>query len=188
MMSNGRRMTARTRLIHRQFVLLLSVIGLAAGTLHIEPAPAASGLVGQPAPDFGLPAIAGSNVRLSEYRGQPVILTFWGSRCGDCEKQLAALNHLHATYRTAGLVTLGISVDDSDAHAEQYAHAHAVSYPMLLDRSKSVSRVFQIDRLPTTLMIDRSGIVRYIHAGDSYDERLYVTQIRKLLDDDIAVP
>ena len=168
--------------------MLLSVLGLAAGSIHIEPARAAAGLLGQPAPDFGLPAVAGSNVRLSEYRGQPVILTFWGSQCGACEKQLSALNRLYATYRTSGLVIFGISVDDNLEHAEQYARAHLTSYPQLLDGPKNVSRTFQIDRLPTTVMIDRSGVVRYLHAGDHFDERTYVMQIRALLDDDIAVP
>ena len=169
-------------------LMWVSVLGLAAGTLHIESAPAATGPVGQRAPDFALPAIVGSNVRLSEYRGQPVILTFWGSQCGTCEKQLTVIDHLYATYRTSGLVAVGVSVDDNLAHAGQYAHAHPMSFPLLLDASKDVSRSFQIDRLPTTLMIDRSGIVRYIHTGESFDERTYVAQIRALLDDDIAVP
>lgn len=179
MMSNGPRMTARTRLIHRQIIALLSITGLAA---------AATGLIGQRAPDFALPAIVGSNVRLSEYRGQPVILTFWGSLCGTCDKQLTAVDHLYATYRTAGLVAVGVSVDDSLARAGEYAHAHSVSFPLLLDASKGVARSFQIDRLPTTLLIDRSGMVRFIHPGESFDERTYVAQIRALLDDDIAVP
>ena len=150
---------------------------------------AASGsLIGHPAPDFALPAVVGSNVRLSEYRGQPVVLSFWGSGCGTCAKQLATLDKLYRTYRSAGLVVFAVSVDDNLQRAQQYAHAHAMSYPLLLDGPKDVSRAFVIDRLPTTVLIDRSGVVRYIHSDDGGDERSYIAQIRTLLDDTPALP
>jgi peroxiredoxin len=183
------RMIARNSSIRRLLLVPMGLLALAAATLHIEASMAADrGMVGHRAADFGLPALAGSNVRLSEYGGQPVILTFWGSGCGACGPQLAALDRLYTTYRTAGLVTLGISVDDNMVHAREYARLHSTSYPLLLDVSKDVSRSFSIDRLPTTVMIDRSGVVRYLHAGEPYDERVYVAQIRALLDDDVAIP
>jgi len=166
--------------IHRFLVLTLVAAGPAFG--------ASSSLIGHPAPDFALPAVIGSNVRLSEYRGQPVLLTFWGSGCGVCAKQLATLDKLYDTYRSAGLIVLGVSVDDNLPRAQQYAHAHATSYPLLLDAPKDVSRAFVIDRLPTTVLIDRSGVVRYIHSDDGVDERSYIAQIRTLLDDKPALP
>jgi peroxiredoxin len=61
------------------------------------------------------------NVRLSEYRGQPVILSFWSSGCSTCAKQLATLDKLYGTYRSAGLVVFGVSVDDNLPRAQQYA-------------------------------------------------------------------
>src|SRR5580658_8634389 len=100
MMSNWRTMPDCIR--------CFSVLALAVATYAFG---ASSGLIGQPAPDFALPAVVGSNVRLSEYRGQPVILAFWGSGCGVCARQLAALDKLYATYRSSGLVVLGVSVD-----------------------------------------------------------------------------
>ena len=145
-------------------------------------------LAGQPAPDFALPAVVGSNVRLSEYRGQPVIISFWGSRCGTCGKQLAVLDKLYGTYKSSGLVVLGVSVDDDPQRAEQYARTRATSYPMLLDSAKNVSRAYAIERLPYTVLIDRSGTVRYLHNDDGADERSYVAQIRTLLDDKPAAP
>ena len=146
------------------------------------------GLLSQPAPDFALPAAVGSNVRLSEYRGQPVVLSFWGSRCSLCAAQLAALDRYYATYRSSGLVVLGISVEDDPQRAIDYAHAHPSSFPMLLDRNKGVSRAFGIERLPTTVLIDRAGIVRYLHGDDRASDPSYVTQIRALLDDRAGNP
>ena len=126
------------------------------------------------APDFALPAAVGSNVRLSEYRGQPVVLSFWSSRCGACAAQLAALDRYYATYRSAGLVVLGVSVEDDPQRALDYARAHRRSFPLLLDRAKAVSRAYEIDRLPTTVLIDRSGVVRYLHSDDRPDDASYV--------------
>lgn len=186
-MSNWRTMNDRSLLPPRRWtqlsVAVLAVVGLLQAALAAAP-----GLAGKPAPDFGLPAFVGDNVRLSEYRGQPVILSFWSSRCSTCGKQLAALDRLYGTYRSAGLVVLGIGIDDNPVRAREYAHARATSYPLLLDIDKTVGRDFGIDRLPTTILIDRGGVVRYVHSDDGADERSYVVQIRTLLDDKPAVP
>lgn len=169
-------------------LLAASTLCLAAALPAAAAAPAAAGLVSQPAPDFALPAATGSNVRLSEYRGQPVLLSFWSSRCGLCAAQLAALDRFYATYRSSGLVVLGVSVEDDPQRALDYAHAHKTSFPLLLDRAKSVSRAFAIERLPTTVLIDRSGIVRYLHGDDRAGDPSYVAQIRALLDDRVGTP
>jgi peroxiredoxin len=187
MMSNWRTMTDSIfSVLRRPAGRMAAMLLLAAGVPGVFAA--ASGVIGRPAPDFALPAVVGSNVRLSEYRGQPVILSFWSSKCSPCVKQLAALNRLYGTYRSSGLVVLGVSVDDNLLHAEQYARARATSYPLLLDSAKNVSREFLIDSLPSTVLIDRSGIVRYLHTDDGADERSYVAQIRTLLDDKLAAP
>ncbi|HXN10218.1 MAG TPA: TlpA disulfide reductase family protein [Steroidobacteraceae bacterium] len=140
--------------------------------------------VDAPAPDFALPAFVGANVRLSEYRGQPVILSFWSSRCGTCAPALATLDRLFGTYRSAGLVVFGISVDDDPQRARDYARAHVTAFPLLLDQAKSVSRSYGIERLPTTVLINRAGVVRYLHSEFRSNDPSYVAQIRALLDDD----
>jgi peroxiredoxin len=186
-MSNWRTMSDRSLSSTRRWTQLLPALLAAFGLLQATQA-ATPGLTGKPAPDFGLPAFVGDNVRLSEYRGQPVILSFWSSRCSTCAKQLAALDKLYGTYRSAGLVVLGIAIDDNVLHAREYARARATSYPLLFDLDKTVSRDFAIDRLPTTILIDRGGVVRYVHSDDGADQRSYVVQIRTLLDDKPAVP
>ena len=180
-------MTDRTPTIGRR---LLAVSGLAVlAALATMAAPAASvSLIGQKAPDFALPAAVGSNVRLSEYRGQAVIISFWSSRCSVCARQLTLLDRLYSTYRSSGLVVLAVSVDDEPLQAEQYARAHTASFPLLLDTAKAVSRAYAIARLPSTVLIDRSGIVRYWHGDDSADDASYVAQIRTLLDASVAAP
>lgn len=171
----------------RLWLALLALVSLSPAAAA-APARAAAGLLSQPAPDFALPAVRGSNVRLSEFRGQPVVLSFWSSRCGRCAAQLAALDHYYDTYRSSGLVVFGVSVEDDPQRALDYAHAHQGSFPLLLDDTKGVSRAFGIAVLPTTVLIDRSGVVRYLHSDDRPDAPSYVAQIRALLDDRLAPP
>jgi len=180
-------MTDRPPTIGRRLLAASSVALLVAAASTLACAATIS-LVGQKAPDFALPAAVGSNVRLSEYRGQAVIISFWSSRCSVCAKQLTLLDRLYSTYRSSGLVVLAVSVDDEPLHAEEYARAHAASFALLLDTAKAVSRAYAIDSLPSTVLIDRGGIVRYWHGDDRADDRSYVTQIRALLDDVVAAP
>jgi peroxiredoxin len=180
-------MTDRPPTIGRRLLAASSVALLVAAASTLACAATIS-LVGQKAPDFALPAAVGSNVRLSEYRGQAVIISFWSSRCSVCVRQLTLLDRLYSTYRSSGLVVLAVSVDDDPLHAEEYARAHAASFPLLLDTAKTVSRAYAIDSLPATVLIDRGGIVRYWHGDDRADDGSYVTQIRALLDDAVAAP
>jgi peroxiredoxin len=160
---------------------------MAAAATAAAPAPVPA-IIAHAAPDFVLPAAVGANVRLSEYRGQPVVLSFWSSRCSLCAAQLTALDRYYGTYRSSGLIVLAVSVEDDPQRAVDYARAHATSYPLLLDQTKGVSRAFGIERLPTTVLIDRSGVVRYLHSDDRAGDPSYVTQIRALLDDKIGAP
>jgi peroxiredoxin len=141
-------------------------------------------LLGQSAPDFALRSFGGANVRLSEDRGDVVVLTFWGSQCDVCRKQLDVLDRSFTTYRSAGLHMYGVSVDDDAARARQFVNAHHLGFLMLADPAKDVARLYQIDNLPTTVLIDRGGIVRRVYRDfGPRDEALYLSQLRELLNE-----
>jgi peroxiredoxin len=162
--------------------LTLLVLALAAGrpAQAQQPYP----LVGQAAPDFALHAVVGSTVRLSEHRGEVVVLSFWGSRCYPCHAQLAALNGSFSTYRSAGLAIYGIGVDDDEAKALDFAHSTPVGFPLLLDPAKLVSRSYQVDNLPMTVLIDRNGTVRHVVRDyNAASAALYLQQLRTLLNE-----
>ncbi|HNR92653.1 MAG TPA: TlpA disulfide reductase family protein [Dokdonella sp.] len=143
-----------------------------------------SPLVGREAPDFALRAMAGDNVRLSEARGQVVVLSFFGSRCNPCRAQLAELDAVYRTYGPAGLTVYGISIDDDAEKARQFSASVGVGFPMLADPQKAVGREYAIDRLPTVVIVDRAGKVRYVHRDpESRSEPVYVRELRRLLDE-----
>jgi peroxiredoxin len=141
-------------------------------------------LLGQEAPDFTLHAVGGTNVRLSEHRGDVVVLSFWSSRCGQCRMQLATLARSFRTYRPAGLQVYGVDVDDDQSGALEFAHAQAFGFPLLLDPAKTVARAYRVDNLPMTMLIDRSGFVREVHRDlSSTFEPAYLQQLRALLNE-----
>lgn len=150
-------------MIRRGFSFVSCVLGVLLTAAAAAPGAAGYTLLGQSAPDFALRAIFGGNVRLSEHRGEVVILTFWSSHCAPCVDELAALDRSVGTYEAAGLKVFGINVDDDSQRAVRFADARSVGFPMLLDPDKEVSRRYRIDSLPTTILIDRTGAVRHMH-------------------------
>jgi peroxiredoxin len=162
--------------------LWLLTLALAAGVPPRAAAPYP--LLGQVAPDFALHASAGANVRLSEHRGEVVVLSFWSSRCTPCRTQLTALSRSLATYRSAGLEIYGVGVDDDPVQAQNFAQRAGVDFELLLDPAKAVSRDYQIDNLPMTVLIDRSGTVRYaLRDYSAASNALYLQQLRALLNE-----
>jgi peroxiredoxin len=165
----------------------LKILLLAAALLAPLPAMTATArhpLQGQPAVDFALRSVAGTNVRLSEYRGDVVLLSFWGSRCGQCLPQLAALERLQSTYGSAGLVTLGVNVDDDQVAAREFAAARRVNFALLLDPEKAVARSYRVDALPLVLLVDRAGVVREVFRDfRSGAEEDYLAKVKALLDE-----
>jgi peroxiredoxin len=143
---------------------------------------AAPTIVGKEAPDFVLKGIDGRNLRLSEFRGQVVLVNFWARWAGDTRLLMPALDRINTTYRTAGLVVLGISVDDDLRRAREFADAMGVSYPILFDAGSAIGKDYQLQKMPMTILVDRAGVIRYSSVGFKRgDERAYLDQIRELL-------
>lgn len=143
-------------------------------------------LLGHDAPDFALRAIGGPNLRLSEHRGEVVVLAFWSSRCNPCRDTLKTLNALSTNWRTAGLTVIGINVDDDVQKAREFAASVNVSFPMLLDPAKQVARAYRIEALPYVVVLDRDARVRIVlvdekkRPGQGED---LASRLRRLLDE-----
>ncbi|PTT86331.1 TlpA family protein disulfide reductase [Pelomonas sp. HMWF004] len=134
------------------------------------------------APDFTLRTAEGKNLRLHEQRGRVVLVNFWATWCGPCRQEMPLLNQLHQKYQGSGFTLLGINVDADSRQAINLANKLGVSFPVLLDGEKSVSKLYDLSSMPSTLLIDRDGKVRYVHRGyQAGYEALYEKQIRELL-------
>ena len=143
---------------------------------------ASSGLAGQAAPDFVLKSASGENLRLSEYRGDVVMINFWATWCGPCRQEMPLLDELHSRYNRVGFNLLGVNIDDDSREAMQMVKELGVSFPVLFDETKQVSKLYQVEAMPVTVLLDREGTVRHVHHGykPGYEEK-YLTEIRSLL-------
>jgi len=143
---------------------------------------ASSGLEGQTAPDFALKSSTGENLRLSEYRGDVVMINFWATWCGPCRQEMPLLDELFTRYERVGFNLLGVNIDDDSRRAMQMIEELGVSFPVLFDASKEVSKLYEVDAMPVTVLVDREGNVRYVHHGykPGYEEK-YLDQVRSLL-------
>jgi peroxiredoxin len=138
--------------------------------------------LGSAAPDFALKSGSGRNVRLSELRGQVVLINFWASWCGPCRQELPQLEKLQQRYRSAGFVVLAVSVDDSRANADAMLSKLGVRLAPLYDGEKLAAKRYDVDTMPATLIVDRDGRVRHVHRGyRSGYELAYDRQVRELL-------
>jgi peroxiredoxin len=162
----------------------LVLFGAILGASWIGQAPAAEtpSLIGKDAPDFVLKTNGGANLRLSEFRGQVVLVNFWARWAGDTHREMRALDKINTTYQRAGLVVLGVSVDEDLRRAQEFADSMKVSYPIMFDTGSDVGRDYQLAKMPVTILVDRSGVVRFSHIGFRRgDDRMYLEQIRELL-------
>lgn len=141
---------------------------------------AATELVGAEAPDFVLKSVAGKNLRLSEYRGDVVMLSFWATWCGDCRAQLAELGAMRDRYQDAGVELLAVSLDQNARQASETTAS--ASYPVLHDAGGEVGRLYDVTKMPVMVLIDRGGVVREVFEGFRRgNEEQYLERVQALL-------
>ena len=135
-----------------------------------------------PAPDFTLKSLSGNNMKLSEMAGEVVLINFWASWCGPCREEMPLLNALHNKYQPLGFTVLGINVEEQVDSARGFLRDFPVDFPVLLDHNNQVSQLYEVVAMPTTIVVDRDGQLRYLHRGyKSGDEEKYRQMVKKLV-------
>jgi len=149
-------------------LLVIALVWVLAGrSAGVDLPPAAQ--TNRPAPDFALTGIDGRTVRLSDYRGKVVLLNFWYTGCEPCREETPALEAAYKKLAPQGFEVIGMNVranerrgTDGDADIRTFVEAHGVTYPVALDSDSQSGRDYQVYVLPTSLMIDREGKIRYL--------------------------
>ncbi len=141
--------------------------------------------IGEAAPDFTLESLDGPNLRLQERQGEVVLINFWASWCGPCRQELPILDRLHQRYQDAGFSVFGVNVEGKRKPAEKIAKKSKVTFPLLIDAGQKVSENYELEAMPTTVVVDRNGKIRYIHRGyKSGDEAKYIEVVKQLIAED----
>lgn len=134
------------------------------------------------APDFTLKSQSGANLKLSELRGEVVMINFWASWCGPCRQEMPKLEELYARYKPLGFTILGVNIEEDSSKAKALLKDIQVSFPVLFDDQNEVSRLYQVAAMPSTVLVDRDGNMRYLHKGYQPGlEQQYQEQIRTLI-------
>jgi peroxiredoxin len=151
-----------------------------------DSADSAGGLVGNPAPDFSVKALAGGKgtVSLKSLRGKVVLVDFWGTFCEPCKKSFPKLQDLNTKYASSGLQIVGISEDEADDKDKipGFADTYGAKFTLGWDEDKTVAKSYKPQTMPSSFIIDRKGVVRYAHVGFHDGEEVEVEkEIKELL-------
>ena len=135
-----------------------------------------------PAANFTLKSASGENIRLSEYRGQVVLINFWASWCGPCRQEFPHLDALHQKYEALGFTVFGVNVEQDRDTADKVLRDIPVTFPILFDEQNQVSELYDVTAMPMTVLVDRNGEIRFMHKGykPGYEAQ-YEQQIRALV-------
>ena len=144
-------------------------------------------LVGNPAPDFSVKAVAGGsgNVSLKSLRGKVVIVDFWGTFCEPCKKSFPKLQDLNTKYAASGLKIVGISEDDADDKDKipAFATTYNAKFTLGWDEDKAIAKSYKPPTMPSSFIIDKKGVVRFAHVGFHDGEEVEVEkEIKELLE------
>jgi peroxiredoxin len=117
------------------------------------------------APDFALPDIDGVIHRLSDHRGQVVIVNFWATWCPPCREEMPSMQRAWQRLKEEGIPILAIDVGEDEDTIFTFTADYPVDFPLLMDRDSSVTQQWPVRGLPTTFVIDPQGRIAYRAIG-----------------------
>jgi cytochrome c biogenesis protein CcmG/thiol:disulfide interchange protein DsbE len=176
----------------RWTALTLAVLALGIAWTFASRAPVAATTGGAPppspregfsAPDFTLDSLDGGQTALSDLRGQIVLVNLWASWCLPCRAEMPAIERAYRSYKDLGLEVLAVNAtnqDDVDA-ARAFVQERGLTFPVLLDRTGSVSVAYNLRGLPSSFFIDHQGVIRSVVIGGPMNEALIQSKVESLL-------
>ncbi|MGE3798270.1 MAG: peroxiredoxin family protein [Thermomicrobiales bacterium] len=119
--------------------------------------------IGEEAPDFTTVSLDGQIVSLSDFRGQPVWINFWGAWCAPCRAEMPDIQAAWEELEPQGLILLAVSLGDRPSEAASFANKVGATFPILVDPDRTLTREpYPIYNFPTHIFVDEDGIVRNI--------------------------
>ena len=128
--------------------------------------------VGALAPAFSLQDLDGRTVRLSDFRGQTVLLNFWAVWCSPCLDEMPMLQARYEALKNEGLIVLGINYDDPPEDVRIYGDPLELTFPLLLDPGGIVQDLYRIRGYPSSIIVDPEGFVRVVQVGLMNEDQL----------------
>lgn len=132
------------------------------------------------APDFTLENLGGNPVSLHDLKGNPVFINFWASWCKPCREEMPHIEKIHSVYEKRGLKVLAINSREAIDVVEEFRQGADMSFPVLIDKSGDVTKLYRVFGLPVSYFIDRDGKVAASVMGKmTYEDMDY--HVKKIL-------
>ena len=128
--------------------------------------------VGAIAPDFTLSDLNGDEVQLSDYRGKVLLLNFWATWCPPCQQEIPMFIEVYEELKDEDFVILAVSIGEGKEKVSGFVSEKGMTFPVLLDSSKDVARRYLVRAIPTSVVIDRDGVVQRIVVGMMHESQL----------------
>jgi cytochrome c biogenesis protein CcmG/thiol:disulfide interchange protein DsbE len=148
-----------------------SAAGVRAVTLT-GPSHGAPPRIGALAQDFTATTVDGKAVSLSDYRGQPVWLTFGASWCAACQAEAPDIESAYLAFKTRGVVVLSVSISEDSAAVRDYRDRVGLTYPMVADPDTRIASAYRVLGIPAHFFIDRSGVLRSMNTGSLSPDKM----------------
>jgi peroxiredoxin len=142
--------------------LLTPATASPAGSL--TPGPVAP-LAGHYAPDATLVDLSGNHVALSSLKGKVVVLNFWYAACEPCRLEMPALERYYQAHRAEGFIVAGVNITDDAPTTQRFVEAIGISYPIFRDPDQRTYTTYQVNKTPSSFIIDRDGVIRQVVVG-----------------------
>ena len=157
----------------------LSRVSAITDTSAVPPSPQ----IGFAAPDFTLETLDGSSIKLSDLRGQVVLINFWASWCSPCRAEMPAIDAVYRKYQSAGFAVLAVNAtnQDTEAAARLFVQQLGLTFPILFDRDGAVSRQYRLQGLPSSYFVGRDGLIRDLVIGGPMNETTIASKVEGLL-------
>ena len=131
----------------------------------VQAAATAAALPNHPAPDFTLVTLDGTQVRLSELKGQVVLINIWATWCPPCRAEMPMIQAAYERYREQGFTVVAVDLREDPAAVDAFMKERALTFPALLDRDGRVSSAYRAYALPSSFFVDRNGVIRAVYRG-----------------------
>ena len=172
--------------LFQSIVIILSLLWLSFSVLTAQHAQAEVIQIPQKgfsAPNFSLLDTQGQELQLEDFQGQAIILNFWATWCPPCKAEMPDLQNVFIQKQYSGVVVLGVNRTDQDNSLEldRFLESYGITFPVLLDSSGEIAKIYNISALPTTYFIRPDGIIHKVIVGGPLPQALLLAEIQQMI-------
>ncbi|AKV03679.1 thioredoxin family protein [Labilithrix luteola] len=161
------------RWLARAALLGIAACASAAPTMSPRDERSSHALLGKPAPSLegdafvrmGAGDSGKTKLSLARWKGKVVLVDFWATWCEPCKKSFPKLEALRVKWNASGVEVVGVSEDDDPSSIREFAATHGANFPIMWDKGKSIAGRWRPPNMPTTFVVDKKGVVRFLHLG-----------------------